>query len=59
MIQWIKSHYNTKVVCRNAPIFSRDRSKRGPLLQMERGYYENRPAPENAFLGAGHPLTRP
>ena len=29
------------------------------LLQMEQSYCSNRLALENAFLGAGHPVTRP
>jgi len=55
-VRWIAA---TKTICKNVSIFSWNGSTFDLLLQMEQNYYSNRLAPENAFLGAGHPVTRP
>ena len=40
-------------------IFVKDISKFDLLLQMDRNYYSNRPAPKLALLEAGHPSPTP
>jgi len=52
-------HYYKKQFVATPRLFFRGGLKFDPPLQIARNYCSNRPAPENVFLGAGHPLTRP